>query len=159
MKYFLMIMILLALSAINSNAIRSTKQYRGEQTDYSIYVNSKFKLKPQIITRTDSEERITYLGELKLGKGQIFYVLTSFKKIQAALVKHGVVSIYFLDINKKLKKEYRLASEEELPFKVKKNCLYFHYNEANTSKLKTFINKIGTELPRLICVGPDGGCY
>jgi hypothetical protein len=159
MKYFLMLMLFLALPAINSNATWSTKQNNGEQTDYSIYVNSKCKLKPQIITGTDFEESITYLGELKLGKGQIFYVLTSFKKIQAALVKHGIVSIYILDINKKLEREYKLDSEEELPFKVKNNSLYFHYLEGNTSTLKTFINKIGPGLPELMCVGPDGGCY
>ena len=124
-----------------------------------MYINSKFKLKTQIIRGTDFEESVTYLGELKLGKGQIFYVLTSFKKIQAAIVMHRVVSIYVLDISKKIAREYRLDSDEELPFKVKNNSLYFHYTEANTSKPKIFINKIGPELPELMCVGPDEGCY
>jgi hypothetical protein len=154
MKYFLMLVLLVA-TQINSRALQSST----EQTDYSLYVNSKFKLKTQIIRRTDYEESVTYLGELKLEKGQIFYVLTSFKKIQAAIVKHGVVNIYILDINKKLVREYRLNLPEELPFKVKNNSLYFHYAEANTLKLKIFINKIGPELPKLICVGPDNGCY
>jgi hypothetical protein len=155
MKYFLMLMLLLVATQINSNAIQST----SGQTDYSIYVNSKFKLKPQLLSGTDFEESVTYLGELKLGKGQIFYVLTSFLKIQAAIVKHGIVKIYILDINKKLVREYRLNLPEELPYKIKNNSLYFHYADANTSKLKIFINKIGPELPELICVGPDGGCY
>ena len=157
MKYFLILVLLLPAS-INFNA-RGSSQNNGEQTDYSIYVNSKYKSKPQIVTGTDFEESITYLGELKLGKGQILYVVTSFKKVQAAVVRHGVVSIYILDINKKKVREYRLDSDKELPFKVKNNSLYFHYTETNTSKLRTFINKIGPELPELICVGPDGGCY
>jgi hypothetical protein len=160
MKYFMILMLLLFASpAINSNTIWSTSQNIGKQTDYSIYINSKFKLKPQIVTGTDFEESITYLGELKLGKGQVFYILTSFKKIQAAIVNHGFASIYILDINKKLAREYRLNSDEELPFRVKNNSLYFHYLEANTSTLKTFINIIGPGLPEMMCVGPVGGCY
>jgi hypothetical protein len=159
MKYFLMLMLLLAFPTIESNAIWRTKQNSGEQTDYSKYINSKCKLEPQIIAGTDFEESITYLGKLKLNKGQTLYVLTSYKEIQFALVKHGVVTTYFFDFNKKLVRQYRLNSKDELPFKVKNNSLYFHYLEGKTTILKTYINKIGSELPDLICVGPEGGCY
>jgi hypothetical protein len=55
MKYFLILMLLLVATQINSNAIQST----SGQTDYSMYVNSKFKLKPQLLNGTDFEVSVT----------------------------------------------------------------------------------------------------
>lgn len=133
--------------------------YTQNQQDYSKYVDSKLKLKTQKLTGADFEESITYLGDLTLYNGQVFYVLTSFRTVQAALVKHGHTDIFILDINKKIFRQYSLNLPEELPFRVKRGSLYFHYQDENTGDIKVFANKLGNELPKLMCVGPNGNCY
>ena len=128
-----------------------------DSTEYAKYVVTKLKTKKQRLKEENLEETIVYLGDIHVD-GKLYYVLTSFKQIQAALVKHGHSTIYILDTRKRIVREYELGVPEELPFKVENNSLYFHYKDSRTNKIKTYINRIEKELPELICVEPDN-CY
>jgi len=141
-------------TATNTSSEGST--YSGS-TEYAKYVVTKLKTKKQRIKEENLEEIITYLGDIQLD-GKLYYVLTSFRSIQAALVKHGHSTIYILDSKKRIVKEYELGLPEELPFKIESNKLYFHYKDSKTKKRKIYINKIEKELPELMCVEPDN-CY
>jgi len=129
----------------------------SESTEYAKYVVTKFKTKKQKIKEENLEETIVYLGDIHVG-GKQYYVLTSFRRIQAALVKHGHSTIYILDSKKRIVKEYELGLPEELPFKVENNSLYFHYKDSRTNKIKIYMNRIEKELPELMCLEPDN-CY
>jgi hypothetical protein len=129
----------------------------SDSTEYAKYVVPKFRTKKQHIKEENLEETIIYLGDIQID-GKIFYVLTSFKRIQAALVKHGHSIIYILDSKKRIVMEYELGLPEELPFKIENNSLYFHYKDLKTNKHKTFLNRIEKKLPELMCVNPDD-CY
>ena len=129
----------------------------SDSTEYAKYVVTKLKTKKQNIKEENLEETIVYLGDIQVN-GKLFYILTSFRRTQAALVKHGHSTIYILDSKKRIVKEYELGLPEELPFKVENNILYFHYKDSKTNKRKTYINRIERELPKLMCVEPDN-CY
>ena len=140
-----------------------TKKTSSEDTSYcdstkfAKYVVTKLKTKKQNTKEENLEETIVYLGDIKVN-GKLFYVLTSYRLIQAALVEHGHSTIYILDSKKRIVKEYELGQPEELPFMVENNSLYFHYKDLKTNKRKTYINRIEKELPKLMCVAPDD-CY
>ncbi len=55
----------------------------------------------------------------------------------------------------KEKKRYDIGLPEELPYKLGNNTLYFKYTDEATNKKKIFKNKVGTTLPKIMCVGPD----
>lgn len=137
-----------------STSSENTSRYDSK---YAKYVVTKLKTKKQQFKKENFEETIVYLGDIHVN-GKLYYVLTSFKRIQAALVKHGHSTIYILDSKKRIVKEYGLGLPEELPFKVENNCLYFHYKDSKTNKQKTYTNRIEKELPELMCVEPDN-CY
>jgi hypothetical protein len=126
----------------------------SDSTEYAKYVVTKLKTKKQKIKEENLEETIIYLGDIELD-GKLFYVLTSYKEIQAALVVHGHSTIYILDSKKRIVREYELGQPEELPFMVENNSLYFHFIDSKTNKQKIYINKIEKELPKLMCVEPD----
>ena len=129
----------------------------SDSTEYAKYVGTKFETKKQNIKKENLEETIIYLGNIQID-GKKFYVLTSFKRIQVALVKHGHSIIYILDSKKRIVKEYELGLPEELPFKIENNSLYFRYKDSKTNKRKIYINRIEKELPELMCVKQDD-CY
>ena len=87
----------------------------------------------------------------------LYYVVTEFYTVQAAIQLHGYSSIIFLDKNRMVAAKYLVNLPEELPEKVVENALVFNYpNQAGKhSKHKQLI---GGELPELICVGPDN-CF
>jgi hypothetical protein len=129
------------------------------QNAYSKFIDSKFKCKEQKIVGDDFEERIIYLGKMKLKGMQTMYILTSHKSIKAASVKHGQSKILFLNTDKELINHYSLDIPEELPYKISRNILFFHrYNEDYDKIGKTRV-KIEDELPEVICIGPDGCFY
>jgi hypothetical protein len=129
----------------------------SDSTEFAKYVVTKLKSKKQNIKEENSEETIVYLGEIQVN-GKLFYVLTSFRRIQSALIKHGHSTIYILDSIKRIVKNYELGLPEELPFMIKNNSLYFHYKDSKTNKRKTYIYRIEKELPEFICVEPDN-CF
>lgn len=129
----------------------------GISSDYSKYVLTNLKGKKQLYKEEYLEETIIYLGNIQVD-GKLFHVLTSYKQIQAAIVKHGHSTLYLLDSKKRIVKGYELGLPEELPYKVVSNCLYFHYRDSKTNKQKRYINKIDKELPEQMCVEP-GNCY
>lgn len=134
-----------------STSSESTSHYESK---YAKYIVTKLKEKEQKIREENLEETIIYLGVVELS-GKLFYVLTSYREIQAALVVHGHSTIYILDSKKKIVREYELGQPEELPFRVENNSLYFHYIDSKTNERKIYINKIDKELPKLMCVEPD----
>jgi len=128
------------------------------QNPYAKFIDSKFKYKEQEIVGDDFEEHIIYLGDMKLKNMQTIYILTSFKTIQAASVKHGQSKILILNAEKDLINHYTLDLPEELPYKTSRNILFFHRYNEDHNKIGKIRVKIEDELPEMICIGPDG-CY
>jgi len=153
----LILFFILSMNCMSSEDIVSENKYKIEQYEYSKYVSLKLKTKIQKVTGNDFEENIVYLGDIRVN-GQLYYILTSFKVVQTAIIKHGHSEIYILNSKKKTVKQYNLGLPEELPFKVENNSLCFYYKDIKTNQTKTFINKIEKELPELMCVEPDN-CY
>jgi hypothetical protein len=124
---------------------------QNNETEYSKFINSKYLSKSQTIKRNDISEKILYLGEIHL-KDSLFYIITSFKRVKAAIDYHGHSSIYILDRNKKIIKEYVLDLPEQLPFKIEDNNLCFKYLDEKTKTNKIFIYKFENKIPELLCL-------
>ncbi len=102
----------------------------------------------------DISER-TFLGVVKDVNGKTTYaVVIEFLRIQAAIVYHGHSNILFFDRRNKLVKIAALSLNNELPFKLEKNVLYFNYTVNNKHKI---FQQLIQPLPKMICVGD--GCY
>src|ERR1035437_4298234 len=71
-----------------------------EHNEYSKYVSLGLKSKTQKVRGNDFDDSIVYLGDIRVN-GQLFYILTSFKVVQAAIIKHGHSEIYILNSKKK----------------------------------------------------------
>ena len=130
------------------------------QTNYSVFVRHDQINKKQIISSKDgSSEEIIYLGEIKNKSGQtIYYVLSVYRLVQAAIEKHGHSNVIFLDYDLKVKKQYELDLPEELPFKLENNILNFYYFDTKTKVRRVYQNKIEIELPKILCVSPNN-CF
>ena len=126
------------------------------QPDYAKFVKADKVEKKQLISTSDgSSEEIIYLGEIKDKKGEtIYYVLSVFRLVQAAIVKHGHSDVIFLDKDLKFRKRYELHLPEELPFKLNNNSLSFNYWDTDSKKKKIYSARIDNELPELLCVSP-----
>ena len=130
-----------------------------KERDYSKFINQYRVYEPRTIKRKNTTEKIVYLGELKL-KDSLYYLITSFKTVKAALVDHGHSTVYILDSNKKNIKTYLLDAPEQIPFKLEDNSLYFNYLDEMTKTNKVFIYKIEDKIPELLCVDPTfEECY
>lgn len=125
--------------------------------NYSSFVNDGLKNKIQNKTGEDYREQITYLGSVKI-KGQLFYVLSAYREVQAAITIHGHSRIHFLNQNKELIRTYYLSLPEQLPFKVENTSLFFHYIEGKTKQGKVYEENISDGFPKYICVAPND-CY
>lgn len=149
MRSFLIILVGLSLSL---NAFG--------QSEYSRYIVADSLKKTHVVKHKDGgDATINYLGVIKKSNGDtLYYVLTDFTRIQAAIVMHGHSTVIFLNKNLKKVKSYELSLPEELPYKLISNTLYFKYNDKTTNKKQVFKNKIGTTIPKMICVSPDS-CY
>jgi hypothetical protein len=155
MRYFIIQIFILHsfLIGIRESLKYDTQNFQSE--GYSKYVNSKLKNKEQKISGIDYEESIKYLGKLKLENRKVYFVLTSFKTIQGAIIKHGQSKIIFLEDEKKIERQYIVDLPEQLPFKIGGDKLFFkNYG----SKDNIIITKLGHDLPDLLCIG-DHDCY
>jgi hypothetical protein len=130
------------------------------QTDYAKFVIADNVERKQVVSTSDgSSDEIIYLGEIKDKNGEtIYHVLTVFRLVQAAIVKHGHAEVVFLDKSLGLTKKYNLGLPEELPFMLKDNSLSFYYTEEKTKDRKIFQREINRQLPSLLCVSPNV-CY
>ena len=131
----------------------------GQVNDYSKYIKDQLINKKQTVKTHDDKEDIVYLGKIKNYDGEVlFYVLAIYREVQAAIEIHGHSNVLYLDKKKVLKKQFDLGLPDDLPFKLKNNTLYFHYFNRKTKKTELFVNHVGTEIPKLLCVGPED-CY
>jgi hypothetical protein len=142
------------ITQVNSNVKQVEDIHTDVPQDYSKYIDVNLKNKTQELSGKNFEEKIVYLGDLRTDDHKKFHVLTSFKTFQAAIVKHGHSNIYILDTDKNVIKQYPLSIPEELPFKIEKNSLCFHYKDPRTHEDKIFMNKIEDKLPVVMCVQP-----
>jgi hypothetical protein len=100
--------------------------------------------------------KATYLGLIfDSTNKRKYWVIREFYTVQAAIVPHGHSRILFFDIHKKLIAEVVVNMPEELPVKIYKNALLFHYSEHGVKKKFSFRmdNKPGE-----LCVEP-ASCY
>jgi hypothetical protein len=132
---------------------------QGQVNNYSKYIKEQLINKKQIVKTPDDKEEIIYLGTIKGSNGNVlFYVLSIYSEVQAAFVIHGHSNILYVDSRKVSKKHFELGAQDDLPFKLKNNSLYFHYFNDKTKKTELYVNRVGTEIPKVLCVGPDD-CY
>lgn len=90
---------------------------KGQDTDYSKYINDRLINKKQIVKTPGVKEEIVYLGKIKNSKGQVkFYILSLFTEVQAAIALHGHSNVLYLDNAKILKKQFELGTSDDLPF-------------------------------------------
>jgi hypothetical protein len=127
-----------------------------EYPDYSKFVSPNVRNKPQYITGKDFEDSIFYLGSIMTNDKQKFHIITSFLRVQAAIVKHGHSRIYFLDSSKKTARAY--TELDNLPFKLKNNKLYFKYWPGESGKPKIHTVNLDEGPPEVLCIGPEG-CF
>jgi hypothetical protein len=131
----------------------------GQVNDYSKYIKDQLINKKQTVKTHNDKRDIVYLGKIRNRNGEVlFYVLTIFSEMQAAIQIHGHSNVLYLDKKKLIKKQFDLGLPDERPFKLKNNTLYFHYFNHKTKKTELFVNHLGTEIPELLCVGPED-CY
>jgi hypothetical protein len=98
----------------------------------------------------------TLLGTVNDKKGVLkYYVVKEFLRVQAAIVYHGNSRIIFFNSKKKMVRQAFLHSNDELPFKLDNNCLYFYF--LNSGVKRIFVLNIQV-LPKMICVEPES-CY
>ena len=132
---------------------------QAQLNNYSKYIKEQLRNKKQIEKSSDGKEEIIYLGAIKSRNANVlFYIFSIYSEVQAAIVTHGHSNVLYLDRKKVLKKQFELGTPDDLPFKLKNNTLYFHYFSNKTKKQELFTNHVGTEIPKILCVGPDD-CY
>lgn len=130
--------------------------HSDEETDFTKYIHADLINKKQKNKTKYGKEEIIYLGEIKEKDGTVIsHVVTVFGEVQATIEIHGHSQIVFIRNNLKQKKDYYLNGQEELPFKLENNNLYFHNIAPDTNKETVYIDTIGIELPWLICFGPN----
>ena len=131
----------------------------GQVNDYSKYINEELINKKQFVKKPDGKEEIIYLGTIKNSDGtDLFYILTIYREVQAAILIHGHSNVLYLDKEKVIKKQIELGLRGELPAKLKNNTLYFYYYNKKTKKKKLYTNHVGLEIPKFLCVSPEE-CY
>ena len=132
---------------------------QGQVNNYSKYIKEQLINKKQIVKTPNDKEEIIYLGAIKGGNGNVlFYILSIYSEVQAAIVIHGHSNVLYLDRKKVVKRQFELGTPDDLPFKLKNNTLYFHHFSDKTKKQELYTNHVGTKIPKLLCVGPDD-CY
>ena len=131
----------------------------GQVHSYSKFINEHSINKKQTVKTDDGKEDIIYLGKIKNKGGKnLFYILTIYSEVQAAIEIHGHSNVIYLGNNKVFKKQFELGSPQDLPFKLENNNLYFNYLNSKTKKKELYVNHVGKQIPKLLCVGPDD-CY
>jgi hypothetical protein len=126
------------------------------QNSYAKYIVADSLKKTHKVKNPHGYEEINYLGAIKKANGDtLYYVFSIYRGVQAAIVMHGHSNIVYL--NKKFKevKSYEAGGQEELPYKLKDNTLYFKYIDEKTNKKAIFKNKVGTTPPAIMCVAPN----
>jgi hypothetical protein len=132
---------------------------KGQSKNYSQFINEQSINEKQIVKTKGEKDEITYLGTVKDNKGKIlFFVLSVYSEIQAAINIHAHANVIFLDKNKVLRKQFELGFRDELPFKLKNNSLYFHCLNLKTGNKEQYSNKLSTQIPEFLCVSPNE-CY
>ena len=156
LRYPKKIMMKTAITLILSSLILTAN---GQVADYSKFINDKLINKQQTVKTPEDKEYIVYLGKIKDNKGKIlFYIISIYSEVQAAIEIHVHSKVLYLDSNKKFKKEFELETSDKLPFKLENNCLYFHSFNSKTNRKEFYVNHVGTKIPELLCVTPDD-CY
>ncbi len=130
-----------------------------DETDFTKFIKKDFISFKQTNGTKYGKEEIIYLGAILDNNGNtISHVLNLYSEVQAALKIHRHSNIIFIHGNKKLIKRFDVGTPDELPYKLENNNLFFHYIDTETNREKTFIDSIGTTLPKIICVAPEN-CY
>jgi hypothetical protein len=95
----------------------------------------------------------TYLGKITDSKYRtIYYVISEFNKIKAAVTWHGHSNVYFFNRKEKFVARFDMELPENLPIRLQKNTLYFK-DKGNAGKIHGV--KITSPLQKFICVGPN----
>jgi hypothetical protein len=147
MKYFFLLSLIVTITAKGytqslGNSLRALQAKR---------VGKMIKKKGQY-----GISKATYLGSILDSTNKIkYWIVEEFYTVQAAVIPHGHSRILFFDERKKLIAEVVVDMPEELPIKIYKNNLLFHYSEGGIQKKFSFQmdNK-----PKELCVEPTS-CY
>ncbi len=130
-----------------------------DETDFTKFIKKDFINAKQTNSTKYGKEEIMYLGDIVDNNGNaLSHVLNLYSEVQAAIKIHRHSNIIFIHSNKNLIKRFDVGTPDELPYKLENNNLFFHYIDTETNKEKTFIDTIGTTLPKIICVAPEN-CY
>ena len=125
------------------------------QNEYSKYIVVDSLRKVHKVKNPHGYEQINYLGPIKKSNGDtLYYVFGIFTGVQAAITIHGHSNIVYLNRKYKEVKSYDIGMPENLPYKLNNNTLYFKYVDETTKKKHIFKNKVGTILPKVMCVSP-----
>jgi len=125
------------------------------QSDFGKYIVADSLKKTHRVKNQYGYQEINYLGTIKKSTGDtLYFVFGVYSAVQAAIQIHGHSNIIYL--NKKLKeiKSYDVGLPDQLPYKLNNNTLYFKYIDEKTNKKQIFKNKVGTTLPKIMCVSP-----
>jgi hypothetical protein len=130
-----------------------------DETDFTKFIKKDFINAKQTNINKYGKEEIIYLGDIVDNNGNtLSHVLNLYSEVQAAIKIHRHSNIIFVHNNKKQIKRFDVGTQDELPYKLENNNLFFHYIDTETNKEKTFIDTIGMTLPKIICVAPEN-CY
>lgn len=131
----------------------------GQVGEYSKYVKDNLINKKQTLKTNGDKKEIVYLGKIKDNNGKaLFYLLSIYSEVQAAIIIHGHSNVIYLDNKKVFKKQFELGSPDELPIKLEDNRLYFHHINIRTKRKQTYVNHVGMQMPKVLCVGSNE-CY
>lgn len=137
----------------------SFTSYLLGQSEYKKYIVANSSKKTHFIKTKSGDSRITYLGTVRNRKGDtLYYVLSDFSRVKAAIQMHGHSNIIFLNNKKEEIKKFDVGLPENLPFKLLNNVLYFKHINDKTKKEKLYKFEISATLPKLICVDTND-CY
>jgi hypothetical protein len=147
MKYLLLLLLIMAIAAKgNSQSLdNALRAMQIKATGKVIKQKGKYRI-----------SKATYLGSISDNTNKTkYWVVKEFYTVQAAIVPHGHSRILFFDNRKKLIAEVVVNMPEELPEKIYKNALIFHYSENGI--MKKFSSLMGNK-PEELCVEPTS-CY
>ena len=124
-----------------------------QKLDLKPFINKMLLGKEQITGNPKETEYFTrYIGIIEVGKIN-YHVLSQFYAVQAAVSKHGHSRIMLLDKNIKIRKIYELSMPDELPSAIRSNELIWIMNN------KKYSVNLGAEIPQMICIPNNKGCY
>jgi hypothetical protein len=103
------------------------------QTDYEPQYYEKVLRHPVVGKHVyqawkDTETDRVYLGTINDKRGRpVYKVVTEFRRVQAAIVKHGSTTLFFFDMHDRIKAECHLT--EKSPIRLHRNRILFESSE------------------------------